>query len=87
MFKYKAKEVQYLVKGFDDVDANFVKIESTYRKCGSTFFSKSQVHKHLKEGCTGLVQTPLTTSSVLVLPIAIIELKSIVPTIRSGPAF
>lgn len=55
MLEYEAKEVHYLDKSFDKVDASFMGIESLYGKCGSFFFSKSQLHKHLKEGCTGLV--------------------------------
>lgn len=87
MLEYEAKEIQYSDKGFDEVDTNFMGIGSSYRKYGSPFFSKSQMHKYLKEGCTGLVQTPLPTLPTPALPIPMIELKAIVLAMRSGLAF
>ena len=69
------------------MDANFVRIESSCGKCGSPFLSKSQLHKHLKKGCTGLVQTPLPTSPAPALPIPIIESKAVIPDMGSGLAF
>lgn len=38
MLEYKTKEVQYLNKRFDKIDANFIKIESLCKKCESFFF-------------------------------------------------
>lgn len=87
MLEHEAKEVYYLDKGFDKVDANFVRIKSSYGKCGSFFSLKSQLHKHLKKSYTSLVQIPLPTSSAPAWLILIIESKVIVPAIGSGPAF
>lgn len=55
MLEHKTKKVQYLDKDFAKVDANFVEIESLYGKYESPFFSKSKLHKYLKEDCTSLV--------------------------------
>ena len=87
MLEYETKEVHSSDKGFDELDANFVGIESLCRKCGNPFSSKSQLHKHLKESCTGLVQTPLPISPAPALAIPIIESKTIVPAMGSGLAF
>lgn len=51
----EAKEVHYSDECFDKVNVNFVGIKSLCGKCESSFSSKSQLHKHLKEGCTSLV--------------------------------
>lgn len=59
----KSKEVDYLDKGFKEVIANFVRIKIDCSKC--SFFSpfKLQLHKHLKAGCTGVIQaTPLPST-------------------------
>lgn len=87
ILKHKAKEVYYLNKNFEDIDANFVKIESLYRKCRSLFSSKSQLHKHLKKDYIGLIQALLPILSAPVLPISIIKSKAIVPAIGSGFVF
>ena len=47
----KSEEVQYSDEGFDEIDTNFVGIESSCGKCGATFSSKSLLYKHLKDGC------------------------------------
>lgn len=50
--EYEVKKIQYSHKRFDKVDINFVEIELSYKKCESLFFSKSQLYKHLRDGCT-----------------------------------
>ena len=47
----ESKEVQYSDKGFDKVNANFVGVEASCGKCRASFFSKSRLHKHFKDGC------------------------------------
>ena len=85
--EHEVKEVHHSDAGFDELDANFVGIESLCGKYGSPFSSKSQLHKHLKEDCTGSVQIALPTSPAPVSPIPIIESKAIVPVMGSGLAF
>lgn len=74
MLEDKVEKVQYLDKGFDKVNTNFVRIESSYGKYGSRFSSKSQLHKHLKEGCIDFVQLLLSVLPAPALLILIIEL-------------
>ena len=50
-FEQESEEVQYSDEGFDEMDANFVGIESSCGKCGVPFSSKYLLHKHLKDGC------------------------------------
>lgn len=84
-----AEEVQYSNKGFDKVDANFVGIEISCEKCGTPFFSKSQLHKYLKDGCTALVHSllPDPSATTLTLPISIVTSKSVVLAMSLSLAF
>ena len=50
-FEQEGDELQYSDEGFDEVDANFVGIESSCGRCGAPFSSRSLLHKHLKDGC------------------------------------
>lgn len=45
-------KVDYFDESFDEMVANFIGIEAVCLKCSSFFSSKSQLHKHLKAGCT-----------------------------------
>ena len=81
------KEIQYSDEGFDEVDANFVGIESSCGKCGALFSSKSLLHKHLKNGCISSLQPTLPEAPAPVSPIPIIASKSVVPAMGSGLAF
>ena len=59
-FDPKGKEVDYCDKDFKEVIANFVRIETVFSKCSSSFPSRLQLHKHLKAGCAGAMKaTPL----------------------------
>ena len=69
------------------MDANFVEIKFLYGKYKSPFSSKSQLHKYLKEGCTGLVQILLPISLTPTLSIPIIKSKAIVRAMGSNLAF
>ena len=86
-FEQEGKEVLYSDKAFDEMDANFVGTESSYGKCGAPFFSKSLLHKYLKDGCISSLQTLLFGILAPISPIPIITLKSVVPAIGSGLAF
>ena len=55
IFDPEGEEVDYSDKGFEEVIANFVGIETVCSKCSSSFSSKLQLHKHLKAGCAGAV--------------------------------
>lgn len=72
---------------FDEMDANFVGIETLYGKYGSFFSSKSRLHKHLKDGYISSVQPLLPGAPALTSPIPIITSKSVVLAMRSGLAF
>lgn len=74
-------------EGFDEVDTNFVGIETLYRKCGTPFSSKSPHHKHLKNSYTSSVQSSLPNALTPALPIPIVNSKSVVPAMRSGIIF
>ncbi len=83
----EAEEVQYLDEGFDEVDANFVGIETFCGKCGTPFSSKSRLHKHLKDGCTSSVHPSLPNAPAPTSPIPIIISKSMASAMESGLAF
>lgn len=86
-FNPVVEEVDYSDKGFKEVIANFVKIETICSKCNSFFPSQLQLHKHLKTGWTGAVQAtplPFTQSTS---PIPIIKSKAIIPSLKSDLAF
>ena len=83
----EGEEIDYSDKGFEDVIANFVGIEVGCSKCNSSFPSKSQLHKHLKADCAGVVQaTPLLPTQPP-SPIPIVESRTIIPSLGSGIAF
>lgn len=82
------KEVHYSDKGFDEVFANFVGIETVCTRCSNSFSSKSQLHKHLKAGCIdGKPSAPASASNHPVSPIPIVKSKAAVPSLGSGLAF
>ncbi len=86
-FDLEGEEVDYCDEDFEEVIDNFVGIETVCSKCSSSFPSKSQLHKHLKAGCAGVVQaTPLPPTQPA-LPIPIVESKAIIPSLGSGLAF
>ena len=86
-FDPEGEEIHYSDKGFEEVIANFVGIETVCSKCSSFFPSKSQLYKHLKVGCAGAVQaTPLLPTEPA-LPIPIVESKAIIPSLGSGLVF
>ncbi len=60
--EHKGKDVQYLDERFNKVDANFVGIETSYRKCGVPFSSKSRLHRHFKDGCISFLQHSLPSA-------------------------
>ena len=84
---FESEEVQYSDEGFDEVDANFVGIKSSYGNCGAPFSSKSLLHKHLKDGCVNPLQPSPPGTPVPTSPIPIITSKSVVPAMGSGLAF
>ncbi len=86
-FEQEGEEVQYSDKGFDEVDANFVGIESLYGKCGAPFSLKSLPHKHLKDGCDSPLQPSMPGTPTPNSPIPIITSKSVVPAMDSGLSF
>lgn len=86
-FEQEGKEVQYSDEGFDEVDANFVGVESSCGKCGALFSSKALLHKHLKDGCVSPLQPFLPGAPVPTSPIPIITSKSVVPAMGFGLAF
>ena len=61
-FKQESEEVQYSNEGVDEVDTNFVGIESSCGKCEAPFSSKPLLHKHQKKGCDSPLQ-PLVPST------------------------
>ena len=83
----EAEEVQYSDEGFDEVDANFVGIETSCGKYGTPFSSKSRLHKNLKDGCTGSVHFSLPDAPAPTSPILIITSKSMASAMASGLAF
>lgn len=85
--EHETKEGQYSDKGFDKVDTNFVGIESLCDKYRSSFFTKSQLHKHLRDDYTGLIRSLLPAAFELALLIPIIKSKAVLPTMGSGLAF
>ena len=86
-FDSEGEEVDYSDKGFEEVIANFVGIETVCSKCSFSFPSKSQLHKHLKAGCAGAVQAMPLPPTQPASPIPIIESKTIIPLLGSGLAF
>ena len=86
-FEQEGEEVQYSDEQFDEVDVNFVGIESSYENCAALFSSRSLLHKHLKDGCISSPQPSLPGSLAPTSPIPIITSKSIVPAMGSGLAF
>lgn len=83
----EAEEVQYLDKGFDEIDANFVGIETSCRKYRTPFSSKFRLHKHLKDICTGSVHTSLPDAPALTSSIPIITSKTMTSAMGSSLAF
>lgn len=83
------KEIQYLDESFDKVDANFVAIEISCEEYKIPYFSKSQLHKHLQDGCTVLVYSSLPDPSATTptSPISIVTLKSVISALNSSLAF
>lgn len=85
IFDANEEDVTYLDKRFDEVIVNFVRIEISYSKCHSSFFSKSKLYKHIKARCIGEVLPSffiLPFSSIFIIaPIAIYQFFS------SGLAF
>ena len=86
-FEQEGEEVQYSDEGFDEVDVNFIGIESSCGKCGAPFSSKSLLHKHLKDGCNSPLQPSALDAPRPTSPIPIITSKSVVPAMGSGLAF
>lgn len=82
----EAEEIQYLDEGFDEVNANFVGIETSCGKCGTPFSSKSRLHKYLKDGCTSSVHPLLPDAPASTSPIPIIISKSMASAMGSGLA-
>lgn len=55
IFDLVGKGVNYFDKGFKELIANFVEIETFCSRCNSSSPLKSQLHKHLKAGYTRTV--------------------------------
>ncbi len=81
------KEVDYSDKGFEEVIANFVRIETVCSKCSSFFSSKLQLHKYLKAGCVKAVQPIPRPPTQPTLPIPIVESKAVIRLLGLGLAF
>lgn len=71
------------------MNANFVNIKTSYGTCGSFFSLKSQLHKHLKDGCTALVKYLLLDIFAFfsTLLIFIVTSQSVVEAMGPGLAF
>lgn len=82
-----SKKVDNFDKNFKEVIANFIGIETVCLRCNSSFSFKLQLYKHLKAGCIGVVQATLLSLTQFTLLIFIVELKAIVPSLRSGLVF
>ena len=87
ILEQESEEMQYSNKGFDEVDANFVCIETSCGKCGAPFSSKSRLHKYLKDGCVISLQHSLLGAPSPSSPISIITSSSVLPAMSLGLAF
>lgn len=85
-FEAKKEEINYLDKDFNKVVMNSIWIEMVYTKCNIFFFLKSKLYKYLKTGCMKIIQALLFLAP-LVLPIFLIESKSILQSLGIGLVF
>lgn len=69
------------------MNTDFVSVETSCGKYEVFFSSKSQLHKHLKNGSISSLQPLLPGALAPILSIFIITLRSMVPVIGSGLAF
>lgn len=81
------KEVNYSEKSFEEVIINFVGIEIVCLPCNSSFFSKLQLHKHLKAGYTKVMQAMSFIPTQPALSIFIVKLKVIISLLGLNLAF
>lgn len=87
ILKYKVKQIQYSNKSFDKLDTNFVRIESFYQEYENCFFSKSQLHKYLKDNCTSSIHSLRLVTWLPNLLIPIINSKAVVLAKELGLVF
>lgn len=52
-FDVDKEDVLYSDEGFNEVIVNFVRIETFYLKCYSSFLSKLKLYKDIKAKCVG----------------------------------
>lgn len=45
------EEINYLDNDFNEIVINFVRIETAYLRCHTSFSLKSKLHKYIKTGC------------------------------------
>lgn len=74
-------------KSFDKLKMNFVKIELSYKKFGSLFFLKSQLHEQFKDGCTELIQLFQPITFELNTVISMIKSKKVLQVMESSLVF